>query len=116
MSALRDYLLEILFGRLESDVSIKYHVADTENVESKDKERDNVKVLDRREVCDRVAGVVREVIAKLEGVAEEKVLLVKKARSALESSDRELKDKQQELADLLVCIQQYNSLVLVFSN
>ncbi|XP_073393141.1 OBERON-like protein isoform X3 [Physcomitrium patens] len=98
-------VLDKMKNGLDTSSAIKeilcFFQADTENVESKDKERDNVKVLDRREVCDRVAGVVREVIAKLEGVAEEKVLLVKKARSALESSDRELKDKQQELADLL---------------
>lgn len=66
-------------------------------------DRDDVKVLDRREVCDRVAEVVREAIAKIEGVAEEKALIVKKARLALESSERELKDKKQELADLQVC-------------
>lgn len=68
-------------------------------------DRDSGKVLDRKQVCDRVAEVVREAIAKIEGVAEEKAAFVKKARSALESSDRELKDKKQELTELQVCLE-----------
>jgi len=79
-------------------------LAEAENAETKVVDRDAGKVLDRKQVCDRVAEVVREAIAKIEGVAEEKAAFVKKARSALESSDRELKDKKQELTDLQVCI------------
>lgn len=71
-------------------------------------DRDAGKVLDRKQVCDRVAEVVREAIAKIEGVAEGKAAFVKKAQSALESSDRELKDKKQELTDLEVCIKLQN--------
>lgn len=67
-------------------------------------DRDAGKVLDRKQVCDRVAEVVREAIAKIDGVTEEKAAFVKKARSALESSDSELKDKKQELTELQVCI------------
>lgn len=78
---------------------------DAEIAESKDVDRDSGKVLDRKQVCDRVAEVVREAIAKIEGVAEEKAAFVKKARSALESSDRELKDKKQELTELQVCLE-----------
>ena len=67
-------------------------------------DRNDSKVLDRKQVCERVAEVVREAIAKLEGVAEEKASFVKKARSTLEASDRELKDKKEELTDLQVCM------------
>lgn len=78
-------------------------------------DRNDSKVLDRKQVCERVAEVVREAIAKIEGVAEEKAAFVKKARSALEASDRELKDKKQELTDLEVRIK-YHSFHLLGSS
>jgi hypothetical protein len=84
--------------------NIQQNVAEAENMETKDVGRDDTKIVDRKQVCERVAEVVREAIAKIEGVAEEKAAFVKKARSALEASERELKDKKQELTDLQVCI------------
>ncbi|XP_073385597.1 OBERON-like protein isoform X2 [Physcomitrium patens] len=96
-------VLDKMKNGLDTSSAIKVMLCffqEAENAEVKDVDRDDVKVLDRREVCDRVAEVVREAIAKIEGVAEEKALIVKKARLALESSERELKDKKQELADL----------------
>lgn len=67
-------------------------------------ERDEAKILDRKEACDRVVEVVQEAIAKLDGVAEEKAVQLKKARVALELCDRELEDKKRELEELQVCI------------
>jgi hypothetical protein len=63
-------------------------------METKDVGRDDTKIVDRKQVCERVAEVVREAIAKIEGVAKEKAAFMKKARSALEASERELKDKK----------------------
>lgn len=77
-------------------------LADSESVDAKDAHRDDGKLLDRKEACDRVAEVVREAIAKIEGVAEEKASQVKKARLALDLCDRELDDKKRELTDLQV--------------
>lgn len=96
-------VLEKMKTGLDTSTAIKemlYFFQEAEIAESKDVDRDSGKVLDRKQVCDRVAEVVREAIAKIEGVAEEKAAFVKKARSALESSDRELKDKKQELTEL----------------
>lgn len=97
-------VLEKMKNGLDTSVAIKemlyFFQAEAENVETKNVDRDAGKILDRKQVCDRVAEVVREAVAKIEGVAEEKAAFVKKARSALESSDRELKDKKQELTDL----------------
>ncbi|KAG0585232.1 hypothetical protein M758_3G269000 [Ceratodon purpureus] len=96
-------VLEKMKNGLDTNSAIKemlYFFQEAENAETKDLDRDDSKILDRKQVCERVAEVVREAIAKIEGVAEEKAAFVKKARSALEASDRELKDKKQELADL----------------
>ncbi|XP_062107220.1 OBERON-like protein [Humulus lupulus] len=53
-----------------------------------------------QEACNRIAEVVQEAIRKMEMVAEEKMRMYKKARSAVEACDRELQDKAKEVAEL----------------
>ncbi|KAM7275335.1 hypothetical protein ACFE04_017201 [Oxalis oulophora] len=53
-----------------------------------------------QEACNRIADVVQEAIKKMEMVADEKMRMFKKARSALEACDRELEDKAREVSEL----------------
>lgn len=53
-----------------------------------------------QEACNRIADVVQEAIRKMEMVADEKMRMFKKARTALEACDRELEDKAREAAEL----------------
>lgn len=64
------------------------------------KEDESSKMIEPQEACSRMAEVVQEVMSKLEAVSEEKVRALKKARLALETSDRELAEKRKELAEL----------------
>ncbi|CAN4095968.1 unnamed protein product [Withania somnifera] len=48
------------------------------------------------EAFNKIAEVVQEAIRKMEAVSEEKMRMVKKARSSLEACDQELKDKARE--------------------
>ncbi|KAL0921724.1 hypothetical protein M5K25_008825 [Dendrobium thyrsiflorum] len=53
-----------------------------------------------KEACNRIADVVQEAVKKMEMVAEEKLLLLKRARLAVEACDHELEDKAREVAEL----------------
>lgn len=53
-----------------------------------------------QEACNRIAEVVQEAIRKMEMVADEKMRMYKKARSAVEACDRELQEKAKEVAEL----------------
>lgn len=57
-------------------------------------------VMAPQEAFNRIADVVHEAIKKMEMVEQEKALMVKKARLALEACDEELKDKTREMAAL----------------
>ncbi|KDP29907.1 hypothetical protein JCGZ_18476 [Jatropha curcas] len=53
-----------------------------------------------QDACNRIADVVQEAIRKMEMVADEKMRMFKKARMALEACDRELEEKDKEVAEL----------------
>ncbi|KAI4331012.1 hypothetical protein MLD38_029243 [Melastoma candidum] len=53
-----------------------------------------------QEACNRIAEVVQEAVKKMEMVADEKMRLFKKARTALDACDREIEDKAREAAEL----------------
>ncbi|CAO2812913.1 unnamed protein product [Amaranthus hypochondriacus] len=58
------------------------------------------RLLAPQEACKQIAEVVQEAIRKMEMVADEKLRMLKKARMALETCDRELEDKAREVAEL----------------
>ncbi|XP_010557764.1 PREDICTED: protein OBERON 2-like [Tarenaya hassleriana] len=60
------------------------------------------RVIAPQDACNRIAEVVQETLRKMEMVAEENVRLFKKARSTLETCDRELEEKAKEVAELKV--------------
>lgn len=53
-----------------------------------------------QDACNRIAEVVQEAIRKMEMVADDKMRMFKKARLALEACNRELADKDREVAEL----------------
>ncbi|XP_020580196.1 OBERON-like protein [Phalaenopsis equestris] len=57
-------------------------------------------VISPQEACNRIADVVQEAVRKMEMVAEEKLQMLKRARLAVESCDRELEDKAREVTEL----------------
>ncbi|KAG6383401.1 hypothetical protein SASPL_156851 [Salvia splendens] len=58
------------------------------------------KMLSPQEAFNKTAEVVQEAVRKMEMVAEEKMLMVKKARFSVEACDQELKDKEREVSEL----------------
>uniref|UniRef100_R7W103 Oberon coiled-coil region domain-containing protein n=1 Tax=Aegilops tauschii TaxID=37682 RepID=R7W103_AEGTA len=52
-----------------------------------------------QEACNRIAEVVQEAVRKMELVAEEKMGLYKKARTAVEACDRELDEKARQVQE-----------------
>lgn len=58
------------------------------------------RLLAPQEACNRIADVVQEAVRKMEAVADEKMLMLRKARLALDACDRELEDKAREVAEL----------------
>ncbi|KAJ8430500.1 hypothetical protein Cgig2_010830 [Carnegiea gigantea] len=58
------------------------------------------RLLAPQEACKQIAEVVEEAIRKMEMVADEKLRLLKKARLAVETCERELEDKAREVAEL----------------
>ncbi|XVF71766.1 hypothetical protein PTKIN_Ptkin12aG0065400 [Pterospermum kingtungense] len=61
---------------------------------------EGVQLIAPQEACNRIADVVQEAIRKMEIVADEKMMMFKKARLALDACDRELEDKAKEVAEL----------------
>ncbi|KAL5729703.1 hypothetical protein ACHQM5_002613 [Ranunculus cassubicifolius] len=61
---------------------------------------DGGRLIAPQEACNRIAEVVQETIRKMELVADEKMVMFKKARLGLEACDRELEDKAREVAEL----------------
>ncbi|KAL8129189.1 hypothetical protein V2J09_018344, partial [Rumex salicifolius] len=53
-----------------------------------------------QEACKQIADVVQEAIRKMEMVADEKLRMLKKARTALNTCDRELEEKAREVQEL----------------
>lgn len=53
-----------------------------------------------QEACKQIAEVVQEAIRKMEMVADEKLRMLKKARLAVDTCERELEDKAREVAEL----------------
>ncbi|XP_050229514.1 OBERON-like protein [Mercurialis annua] len=54
------------------------------------------------EPCDRIGRVLKEVVKKMEMVADEKMRMVMKTRTALEAYDCELENKAKEVSELMV--------------
>ncbi|XP_024522270.1 OBERON-like protein [Selaginella moellendorffii] len=71
-------------------------------VEEADDSSEDKKVVEPQEACSRIAEVVKEAVSKMESVAAEKVVDVKRARLSLESCDREVEDKRRELTELQI--------------
>ena len=61
---------------------------------------ENAKMVEPQEACNRIANVVQEAVAKMEIVAQEKSRALKRARTALETCDKELEEKKRELQDM----------------
>ena len=59
-------------------------------------------MIEPQEACNRIAEVVQEAVAKMEMVAQEKARALKRARAALEASDKELDEKKRELQELQI--------------
>ncbi|KAI0523423.1 hypothetical protein KFK09_005818 [Dendrobium nobile] len=81
-------MLLLVFQELE--------IESTKNNENEDPGR----VISPQEACNRIAEVVQEAVRKMEMVAEEKLQMLKRARLAVESCDRELEDKAREVTEL----------------
>lgn len=60
------------------------------------------KMIEPQEACNRIAEVVQEAVAKMETVAQEKARALKRARLALETSEKELEEKKRELQSLQI--------------
>ncbi|CAN6381886.1 unnamed protein product [Urochloa humidicola] len=58
------------------------------------------RVITPQEACNRIAEVVQEAVKKMEVVAEEKMLMYKRARLAVEACERELEEKAREAQEL----------------
>ncbi|KAK8958554.1 OBERON-like protein [Platanthera guangdongensis] len=67
---------------------------------TKKSENDDLnRVISPQEACNRIADVVQEAVRKMEIVAEEKLLMLKRARMAVESCDRDLEEKAREVTE-----------------
>ncbi|CAL4983075.1 unnamed protein product [Urochloa decumbens] len=58
------------------------------------------RVITPQEACNRIAEVVQEAVKKMETVAEEKMLMYKRARLAVDACERELEEKAREAQEL----------------
>lgn len=76
--------------------SAELEIESTKNNENEDPGR----LISPQEACNRIAEVVQEAVRKMEMVAEEKLQMLKRARLAVESYDRELEDKAREVAEI----------------
>lgn len=67
---------------------------------SKSQDNDDRSPIAPLEAFNKIAEVVQEAIRKMEAVSEEKMRMVKKARSSFEACEQELKDKAREVTIL----------------
>lgn len=98
-------LVEKLKNGLVEGVACKgilsfFQETDTDTDTPNHQETEEGRLIAPQEAFNRIADVVHEAIKKMEMVEEEKSLLVKKARLALEACDQELKDKAREMSSL----------------
>lgn len=78
-----------------------FHLTELEIESTKNNENEDPgRVISPQEACNRIAEVVQEAVRKMEMVAEEKLQMLKRARLAVESCDRELEDKAREVTEL----------------
>ena len=81
--------------KLLCDLSVELEGEDVEQYKD-----ENAKMVEPQEACNRIADVVQEAVAKMEIVAQEKSRALKRARTALETCDKELEEKKRELQDM----------------
>jgi hypothetical protein len=106
MEAQHVFQYESFFGYCGDLECLGFLSADLEAEEAERYKGEDAKkmmmMIEPQEACNRIVDVVQEAVAKMEMVAQEKTRALKRARAALEASDKELEEKKRELQELQI--------------